>query len=60
MIDLVIADVGKAMDGESSLDGLAGGSRLEPSAAWTVSQLRDYLKEKGGRPSGRKSELVER
>ena len=36
------------------------GSGLGPSSSWTVSQLKDYLKLKGGRFSGKKSELVER
>ena len=31
-----------------------------PSASWTVSQLREFLKVKGGRLPGKESELVER
>ena len=35
-------------------------SAAEPALSWTVSQLRDFLKKKGGRLSGKKSELFER
>lgn len=31
-----------------------------PSISWTVSQLRELLRLKGGRLSGKKPELVER
>ena len=31
-----------------------------PSDSWTIKELKDYLRKKGGRLSGRKSELVSR
>lgn len=31
-----------------------------PTDCWTVPQLKEYLRRKGGRLSGKKSELVER
>ena len=32
----------------------------EPSTTWTVAELRRFLKERGGRLAGKKSDLVER
>ena len=32
----------------------------EPSTTWTVAELRLFLKERGGRLAGKKSDLVER
>ena len=31
-----------------------------PTASWTVGELRQYLKDRGGRLAGRKADLVER
>ena len=35
-------------------------SETLPDSSWTVSRLRNYLKERGGRLSGEKCELLER
>ena len=47
------------MDTKLNLESLEEDSG-QPNSSWTVSELRDFLQRRGGRLSGRKSDLVER